>query len=92
MSEQEQSHRHNSEKRGQWMGWFLATACVGDAIYLGINGYSWTACFMVAVGVTSLTGRISSPSSHIVGGNQKIRRNSPFNLELYSFSVQTYVG
>lgn len=60
MAEKQLEHRTNNEKKivneeiraskvGQFLGAFIALACIGGAIFLGMNGHDWLAGIMISI-------------------------------------------
>lgn len=68
MAEKEQSHRIAWEttalstsgqetKRGQWLGFSIAVACLGAAIFLAVIGREVVAAIALGAGAVGLVGR-----------------------------------
>ncbi len=68
MVEKEQKHRIMWEttalnasgqetKRGQWLGFAIAMACLGAAIFLAVSGHEVVACIALGAGAVGLVGR-----------------------------------
>ena len=68
MAEKEQNHRIAWEEtaqgasvretaRGQWLGFAIAVACIGAAIFLAVNGHGWVAAVAFGIGAVGLVGR-----------------------------------
>ena len=68
MAEKEQSHRIAWEtealsasgqetKRGQWLGFAIAAACLGAAIFLAVSGREVVASIALGAGAVGLVGR-----------------------------------
>ena len=68
MAEKEQNHRIAWEetalgasvretKLGQWLGFFIAVACIGAAIFLAVNGRDVVAGIALGISAVGLVGR-----------------------------------
>lgn len=55
----DQQSKINREKRGQWMGFTVATLCIAGAIFLAYNGHQWPAIIMIGASAVSLVGRFT---------------------------------